>query len=135
MENKKGGDDLFDRLNTMILNKHLSDLMPNLTAKVNKQILFSTALIDVLFFVYQVFRTYNASWTLQQQLDKLTNEDDSEAEKILSYNRANRAVAILCNHQRSVPKGHEKSMEKLKEKIDSKRDAIKDAERQVKLLI
>ncbi|CAH1104577.1 unnamed protein product [Psylliodes chrysocephalus] len=112
MENKKGGDDLFDRLNTMILNKHLSDLMPNLTAK--------------------VFRTYNASWTLQQQLDKLTNEDDSEAEKILSYNRANRAVAILCNHQRSVPKGHEKSMEKLKEKIDSKRDAIKDAERQVK---
>ncbi|CAH1183137.1 unnamed protein product [Phaedon cochleariae] len=112
MENKKEGDDLFDRLNTTIMNKHLNELMEGLTAK--------------------VFRTYNASWTLQQQLDLLTNEDDNLAEKVLSYNRANRAVAILCNHQRSVPKGHEKSMEKLKEKIDAKRDSIKDAERQVK---
>lgn len=112
MENKKGGDDLFDRLNTAIMNKHLNELMEGLTAK--------------------VFRTYNASFTLQQQLDLLTNEDDSEAEKILAYNRANRAVAILCNHQRSVPKGHEKSMEKLKEKIAAKREAIKDGERQVK---
>ncbi|XP_072376809.1 DNA topoisomerase I, mitochondrial isoform X1 [Diabrotica undecimpunctata] len=112
MENKKPGDDLFDRLNTQIMNKHLNELMEGLTAK--------------------VFRTYNASFTLQQQLDLLTNEDDSEAEKILAYNRANRAVAILCNHQRSVPKGHEKSMEKLKEKIDQKREAIHDAERQVK---
>uniref|UniRef100_A0A1Y1N6M1 DNA topoisomerase I n=1 Tax=Photinus pyralis TaxID=7054 RepID=A0A1Y1N6M1_PHOPY len=112
MENKKDGDDLFDRLNTSILNKHLNELMDGLTAK--------------------VFRTYNASYTLQQQLDKLTNEDDSISEKILSYNRANRAVAILCNHQRAVPKGHQKSMEKLKEKIDTKKDLIKDAERQVK---
>lgn len=112
MEHKSAGDDLFDRLNTAIMNKHLNELMEGLTAK--------------------VFRTYNASFTLQQQLDLLTNEDDTVAEKILSYNRANRAVAILCNHQRSVPKGHEKSMEKLKEKIDAKKQAIKDAERQVK---
>lgn len=112
MENKSPGDDLFDRLNTTIMNKHLNELMEGLTAK--------------------VFRTYNASWTLQQQLDLLTNPDDSVAEKILSYNRANRAVAVLCNHQRSIPKSHQKSMEKLKEKIEAKKDAIKDAERQVK---
>ncbi|KAJ8920577.1 hypothetical protein NQ315_004716 [Exocentrus adspersus] len=112
MENKKEGDDLFDRLNTQIMNKHLNELMEGLTAK--------------------VFRTYNASWTLQQQLDLLTNPDETVAEKILAYNRANRAVAILCNHQRSVPKGHEKSMGKLKEKIEAKKEAIKDAERQVK---
>jgi DNA topoisomerase-1 len=37
----------------MTLNKHLGDLMPGLTAK--------------------VFRTFNASFTLQEQLDKLTN--------------------------------------------------------------
>lgn len=49
-------------------------------------------------------------------------------EKLLAYNRANRAVAILCNHQRSVPKGHQKSMENLKEKIKAKRDAIDDCE-------
>ncbi|XP_034945495.1 DNA topoisomerase I, mitochondrial [Chelonus insularis] len=111
-ENKSDGDDLFDRLNTTVMNKHLNELMEGLTAK--------------------VFRTYNASWTLQQQLDKLTNPDDTVAEKILSYNRANRAVAILCNHQRSVPKTHAKSMENLKAKITAKKEAIKEAEEQVK---
>lgn len=112
MENKSPGDDLFDRLNTQIMNKHLNELMEGLTAK--------------------VFRTYNASSTLQEQLDLLTNPDDSLAEKILSYNRANRAVAILCNHQRSVPKGHQKSMEKIKEKIEQKREQIDDMIKQVK---
>lgn len=46
----------------------------------------------------KVFRTYNASMTLQDQLNKLTVEDNV-ASKVLGYNRANRAVAILCNHQ------------------------------------
>lgn len=103
---------MFDRLNTTVMNKHLNELMEGLTAK--------------------VFRTYNASWTLQQQLDKLTNPNDTLAEKILSYNRANRAVAILCNHQRSVPKTHAKSMENLKAKIDAKREAVAEAEQQIK---
>jgi len=76
----------------------------------------------------KVFRTYNASKTLQSQLDLLTDGSATVAEKLLAYNRANRAVAILCNHQRSVPKGHQKSMENLKEKIRAKRDAIDDCE-------
>ena len=46
-----------------------------------------------------MFRTYNASFTLQQQLDELTDPSDNVAAKMLSYNRANREVAILCNHQ------------------------------------
>ncbi|XP_047545363.1 DNA topoisomerase I, mitochondrial [Vanessa atalanta] len=108
MEHKKGSDDLFDRLNTQTLNEHLKDLMPGLTAK--------------------VFRTYNASITLQKQLEELTDPDASIPEKILAYNRANRAVAILCNHQRAVPKGHSKSMEALKEKIQTKRDQVDEAE-------
>ncbi|XP_068579137.1 DNA topoisomerase 1 isoform X2 [Cebidichthys violaceus] len=53
LENKGPGDDLFDRLNTGMLNKHLGSLMAGLSAK--------------------VFRTYNASITLQQQLKELTN--------------------------------------------------------------
>ncbi|XP_073485526.1 uncharacterized protein [Aquarana catesbeiana] len=84
MENKDPEDDLFDRLNTSTLNKHLQDLMDGLTAK--------------------VFRTYNASITLQNQLKELTNAEDNVPAKILSYNRANRAVALLCNHQRAPPK-------------------------------
>ena len=58
----------------------------------------------------KVFRTYNASTTLQQQLDELTDEDSSVAAKFLQYNRANRAVAILCNHQRSAPKTFDKQV-------------------------
>lgn len=112
-ENKKEGDDLFDRLNTVVMNEHLRDLMDGLTAK--------------------VFRTYNASWTLQTQLNEMTDPNSSIPEKLLSYNRANRAVAILCNHQRAVPKSHEKSMENLKEKIRIKREQLDDLEVEAKV--
>lgn len=60
------------------MNKYLSELMEGLSAK--------------------VFRTYNASMTLQEQLNELEVEDNVAA-NVLGYNRANRAVAILCNHQ------------------------------------
>jgi DNA topoisomerase I len=80
-----------------------------------------------------VFRTFNASSTLQNQLDELTDPNSSVPEKLLSYNRANRAVAILCNHQRAVPKGHSKSMENIKEKIKAKQDMIKDVEKEFKV--
>ncbi|KAM3870097.1 DNA topoisomerase I, mitochondrial [Diretmus argenteus] len=102
LENKQPGDDLFDRLNTSMMNKHLSSLMAGLTAK--------------------VFRTYNASITLQQQLKALTNDSDNQVEKLLSYNRANRAVAILCNHQRAPPKTFDQSMANLQAKIDARKE-------------
>ncbi|PSR73198.1 hypothetical protein PHLCEN_2v10919 [Hermanssonia centrifuga] len=93
----KEGDDLFDRLETSHLNKHLSSYMKGLTAK--------------------VFRTYNASITFQQQLDEGTPEKGTVQEKLNAYNHANRMVAILCNHQRAVPKTHEQSMVKMREKL------------------
>merc|ERR1712038_1914945 len=114
MENKKGADDLFDRLNTSTLNEYLNGLMPGLTAK--------------------VFRTYNASITLQEQLVELTEEEDNIPSKMLSYNRANRAVAILCNHQRAVPKTHDKAMENLDQKLELKQENIKKAEKELKHL-
>lgn len=45
---KRGSDDLFDELDTSKLNAHLKELMPGLTAK--------------------VFRTYNASITLDEMV-------------------------------------------------------------------
>ena len=84
-------------IKTTGLNQYLSELMEGLTAK--------------------VFRTYNASKTLQDQLDTLTESNASVPEKLLSYNRANRQVALLCNHQRSIPKTFEKSMGTLKAKV------------------
>ncbi|XP_066570088.1 DNA topoisomerase I, mitochondrial isoform X2 [Amia ocellicauda] len=112
MENKEGGDDLFDRLNTAMLNKHLHSLMPGLSAK--------------------VFRTYNASVTLQQQLKELTTVTDNVPEKILSYNRANRAVAVLCNHQRAPPKTFEQSMANLQSKIESRKEQLNLAKKELK---
>ncbi|XP_041952736.1 DNA topoisomerase 1 [Alosa sapidissima] len=112
LENKQPEDDLFDRLNTSILNKHLQELMEGLTAK--------------------VFRTYNASITLQQQLKELTCSDDNLPAKILSYNRANRAVAILCNHQRAPPKTFEKTMQNLQTKIDEKKKQLSSAKKELK---
>ncbi|XP_073441237.1 DNA topoisomerase I, mitochondrial-like isoform X1 [Dendrobates tinctorius] len=112
MENKQDGDDLFDRLNTPMLNKHLQSLMEGLTAK--------------------VFRTYNASVTLQQQLQELTDPEDTVPGRILSYNRANRAVAILCNHQRAPPKTFDQSMANLRSKIEAKKEQILLAKKELK---
>jgi len=75
----------------------------------------------------KVFRTYNASWTLQQELNKsdASIKNASVQEKVLAYNRANRAVAVLCNHQRAAPKSYDAQMEKMK-------TAIKDWQTEMK---
>ncbi|KAL4616875.1 hypothetical protein GN956_G21717 [Arapaima gigas] len=117
MENKDPEDDLFDRINastflTSYLNKTLNNCMTGLTAK--------------------VFRTFNASTMLQEQLSKLTLPDMTMEEKLLAYNRANRAVAILCNHQRAAPKTFEKSMQNLQDKIELKQKQLDEAKAALK---
>eukprot|EP00795_Rhopilema_esculentum_P001691 gene1691-16168_t len=114
MEGKSGDDELFDRLTTTSLNKYLGELMEGLTAK--------------------VFRTFNASKTLQDQLGELTVDGENVTGKLLAYNRANRAVAILCNHQRAPPKTFDKQMENLMNKIKDKKTAIKDVRKELKEL-
>lgn len=94
---KKPGDDLFDRLDPSILNKYFQEFMPGLTAK--------------------VFRTYNASKTMQDQIDLIPNEGTVN-EKVVAFNAANREVAILCNHQRTIPKAHQAGVQKINEKIE-----------------
>jgi len=79
----------------------------------------------------KVFRTYNASHTFQEQLDKLTRAGDSVHDKLLSYNRANREVAILCNHQRSVAKNHGQMIAKIQDKIRALKYQRKRARRQI----
>ncbi|KAL8655437.1 MAG: hypothetical protein Q9210_000872 [Variospora velana] len=93
---KSDGDEIFDRLKTSTLNKHLSNYMPGLTAK--------------------VFRTYNASYTMSNLLQDMKSTG-SIPEKIKDYNDANRKVAILCNHKRTVTAGHGAQMEKLGDRI------------------
>ncbi|KAJ5278607.1 DNA topoisomerase 1 [Penicillium angulare] len=97
---KKNGDEVFDRLTTSALNKHLQNYMTGLTAK--------------------VFRTYNASFTMSTLLKEM-KATGTIAEKVKAYNDANRKVAILCNHKRTVTAGHANQMEKLGERIKGMR--------------
>ncbi|KAI8816381.1 uncharacterized protein EV422DRAFT_545796 [Fimicolochytrium jonesii] len=87
---KKEGDDLFDRLTTASLNKHLTKYMPGLTAK--------------------VFRTHNASATFQLKLNELTPADGTISQKLYAFTEANRLVAVLCNHQKGVAKNFGEAM-------------------------
>ena len=63
----------------------------------------------------KVFRTYNASKTMADELRQM-KPTGSVQDKIKDYNEANRRVAILCNHKRTIPASHEGQMEKLTEK-------------------
>jgi DNA topoisomerase-1 len=98
---KKPSEEVFDSLTPTILNAHLKEIMVGLTAK--------------------VFRTYNASKTLQDELRKTEEASHwkrfNAAEKVVEYNNANRQVAILCNHQKSVSKAQETQLENIGEKI------------------
>ncbi|RZC94327.1 hypothetical protein C5167_031287, partial [Papaver somniferum] len=112
---KNDGEDLFDKLDTSKLNAHLKELMPGLTAK--------------------VFRTYNASITLDDQLHKNTKDGDVGV-KVVVYNLANKEVAIICNHQRTESKSHtaqvgkfQGNIQKLKIDIDVLEKDLKRAKK------
>ena len=64
----------------------------------------------------KVFRTYNASWTMSNLLKEMKSTG-TIPEKVKDYNDANRKVAILCNHKRTVAAGHEAQMEKMGERV------------------
>lgn len=109
LKNKKKGDELFDLINPQLLNTYLKSMMDNLTAK--------------------VFRTYNASNTFQEELDKISDiidkdkDTDNKINTILNmYNKANIKVAMLCNHQKNVSKSFNDQLSNLKSKINEYKD-------------
>ena len=110
---KKKADEMIFDIDPEDINKYFKSFMPDLSAK--------------------VFRTYNASITLESELYKLMatkspvkSEEGSKPhsmdididELTKLYNEANRRVAILCNHQRAPPKQHESGMATMRTKFD-----------------
>ncbi|TGZ79583.1 hypothetical protein EX30DRAFT_79037 [Ascodesmis nigricans] len=93
---KDGADELFDRITTQSLNKHLTSYLKGLTAK--------------------VFRTYNASWTMQIELAKIP-AGGSVHDKVAAYHLANKTVAVLCNHQRGVPANFAQNMQRAIDRV------------------
>jgi len=103
--------DMFDELDPTKLNAYLKGLMAGLTGK--------------------VFRTYNASKTLDELL-QADIKGKTIQDKLVHYNRCNRDVAVLCNHQRAKPKGFDESMVKVDAQIAEAEEKYKQAKRDYK---
>ena len=82
-----------------------------------------------------MFRTYNASVTLQKELNsgEIDPDRDTVDAKIKFYNDCNRKVAVLCNHQKSVSKNHDDQMAKMNETLEELRDKLNKCEQLRKL--
>ncbi|KAG1662684.1 hypothetical protein FOA52_014610 [Chlamydomonas sp. UWO 241] len=114
---KEGRDMLFDAFDATALNKLLKAIMDGLSVK--------------------VFRTYNASIVL----DRLLREQDavrgsgpcSVDERKADYDRANKEVAILCNHQKSIGKAHDEQVGKIEAKLAEMNAELVELEEDLKL--
>ena len=116
IEGKDKKEDLFHLINSSSLNDYLESFMKGLTAK--------------------VWRTYNASYLFQKELDKATESvimKIPESERInylvTFFNQANTSVALLCNHQKNVSSNIDKQLETINErikKLDKNKKKYKD---------
>ena len=104
---KQPTDDIFDMVTATKLNEHLKDSMEQLSAK--------------------VFRTYNASITLQHELDngEIDTDETTVEHKVKFYEDCNKKVAILCNHQKSISKTQEQAIEKIRQTIEERSADLK----------
>ena len=100
---KTSNDELFDLVQADALNKYIKQFMKKLTSK--------------------VFRTYNASFLMQNELKKITTKykDYDKSDKLQKlhheYEMVNLKVAKLCNHQKVASKTSGAQLEKTHEKI------------------
>ena len=133
IKNKTKKDEIFDLINPTMLNEYLNNIMPGLTAK--------------------VWRTFNASYLFQQEIDKINYDkvmaiDVNERLNYLiaMFNLANTDVAVLCNHQKNVSSSSDNITKKIDEKLkqlkvkkekykeNKDKDKLAKVESQIKLL-
>ncbi|KAG8469576.1 hypothetical protein KFE25_006031 [Diacronema lutheri] len=114
---KEPQDNLFDQIKPQDLNDYFKEIMDGLTAK--------------------VFRTYNASYTLDRLLaetsERVTAEQIAKEGRETAlhnfYSVANKEVAELCNHQRAAPKNFDEQLARIEERIDKVRDELREAKK------
>ena len=104
IKDKSKKDELFDMITSSSLNEYLSSILKGLTAK--------------------VWRTYNASYLFQKEIDKIRAEKVENVEPnerlnylIAMFNQANTAVALLCNHQKNANSSLDKLVTKIEERM------------------
>ncbi len=110
MENKNKDDEVFNFITSSDINKYLQTFMKDLTAK--------------------VFRTYNASYLFQKELNKINKKYEGTTDKVLlldEFNKANAKVAQLCNHQKNVGKSYKTQVDRIDEQIKKVKSKLRKA--------
>jgi DNA topoisomerase-1 len=97
MRQKKPGDRVFDDINSRMVNKFLSSIVPGFSAK--------------------VFRTYHATATVAATLKSKDVSKESDTDKLQLAKEANLQAAIFCNHQRAPPKTWDQALKNKQAKL------------------
>ena len=116
IKGKNKNDELFDQINSTMLNNYLGTMMKGLTAK--------------------VFRTYNACILFQNEIniinDKFLKDKIQQSDKIQllldAYNKANLKVAMLCNHQKKISKTFKEQIAKINTNTNGLNNKLIDLE-------
>jgi len=104
---------LFPTVGSTHVNRFLSEVYPDLTAK--------------------VFRTYHATMTMREELKiSKAKKVDPEFIKKEAFKRANLEVARVMNHTKQAPKGWNRSSERYKQRIKNAEIRIQKAVAQLK---
>ncbi len=103
---KKPGDEIFDVVNSSMVNRFLSSIIPGTTAK--------------------VFRTYHATRITENELRSKDVKEADDLEKKHHVKIANLEAAKWCNHKRTPPKNWEDSLKKKEQKLDEYRSKGKE---------
>jgi len=94
---KKPEEEIFDVVTSSMVNRFLSGIVPDLTAK--------------------VFRTYHATKQAEASLLAKDMRQADDLEKLYFAKEANLRAAEFCNHKRTPPKNWDESLKKKEEKL------------------
>ncbi len=111
---KRPEKEVFDGINSSMVNRYLSGVVPSLTAK--------------------VFRTHHATRVAESLLKSEDVRKREDAEKLHQAKLANLKAAEFCNHQRTIPKNWEESLAKKKERLEELQSREKKDEKRIKKL-
>jgi DNA topoisomerase-1 len=103
---KKPSEEIFDVVNSSMVNRFLSSIVPGTTAK--------------------VFRTYHATRITENELRSKDVKGADDLEKRYHAKMANLKAAIWCNHKRTPPKNWEESLKKKERKVQEYKAKGKD---------
>jgi len=97
MADKKADEALFHEVDSGMVNRFFSEIVPGVTAK--------------------VFRTHHATKVAEEALRSRDVAGDDDLTKLFHAKHANLEAARFCNHQRTIPKNWEESLAKKREKL------------------